>query len=282
MKSLIKQQTKHGKSCISKKEDIVLVDQADVEIIKIRYMSMMLDISIGQHGGLCTLDFMNHLDCNVIGQDHLLKRSILVLKAWLSYESSLLGSQLACMATYGMYTLALFVFNNFSKVSPITTEMEFVRKFFEVLGTFDWDKYMITIFGPVRIQNFYDRLRDECNFDMNLLALNERIHYFGFKTQQSSLEAMMFTPEHIQPLIDKYAALRLLSYSQGPDAEAADLSLKFKKSMNLKFINIVDPCFSKNNLGKSISLFNSYRLKEALKMQSESLAKVTAKAHRYI
>lgn len=44
--------------------------------------------------------------------------------------------------------------------------------------------------------------------------------------------------------------------------------------MNLKFVNIVDPCFSKNNLGKSISYHNSFRLKEALKMQQEKLFKV--------
>ena len=62
--------------------------------------------------------------------------------------------------------------------------------------------------------------------------------------------------------------MRLLSYSQGPRdggklIPTEDLSLKFKKSMNLKHINIIDPCFSKNNLGKSISIFNSFRLKEA-------------------
>ena len=43
--------------------------------------------------------------------------------------------------------------------------------------------------------------------------------------------------------------------------------------MNLKTINIVDPCFSKNNLGKSISTFNSYRLKECLKYHSYKLRK---------
>ena len=48
--------------------------------------------------------------------------------------------------------------------------------------------------------------------------------------------------------------------------------------MNLKFVNIVDPCFSKNNLGKSISYHNSFRLKEALKMQQEKLFKVYSKA----
>jgi hypothetical protein len=50
--------------------------------------------------------------------------------------------------------------------------------------------------------------------------------------------------------------------------------------MNQKHINIVDPCFSKNNLGKSISLFNSYRLKEAFQMQDNDLIKAMKKANK--
>lgn len=93
----------------------------------------------------------------------------------------------------------------------------------------------------------------------------------------------MVQPKDLQHLIGKYAAMRLLSYSQMPDEDgvhptAADLSLKFKRGMNLKYINIIDPCFSKNNLGKSISLFNSYRLKEAFKMQSTRSHKLELKA----
>ena len=38
-----------------------------------------------------------------------------------------------------------------------------------------------------------------------------------------------------------------------------------KKSINLKFINIVDPTFSKNNLGKSISKLNYSRIRCGLK-----------------
>ena len=98
-----------------KLKDIILVDQADVEIIKLSFMGMSIDISIGQHSGLCTLDLMNHLDKKVIGQDHLMKRSIMLLKSWMTYESSLLGSQLACMATYALYTLVIYIFNNYSK-----------------------------------------------------------------------------------------------------------------------------------------------------------------------
>ena len=139
-------------------KDIILVDQADVEIIKINFMGMMIDISIGQHGGLCTMDFMNYFDQKVIGQNHLLKRSIMLLKSWFTYESSLLGSQLACMATYGLYTLVIYVFTNYGKATcdgagglEIKTEWEVFKKFFEIFDNFDWDKYMITIFGPIRI-----------------------------------------------------------------------------------------------------------------------------------
>lgn len=48
--------------------------------------------------------------------------------------------------------------------------------------------------------------------------------------------------------------------------------------MNQKYINIVDPCFSKNNLGKSISLFNSYRLRESFAYHHKKLEKLYSKA----
>ena len=104
------------------------------------------------------------------------------MKSWFTYESSLLGSQLACMATYGLYTLIIYIFNNNcqidekgNKIQKIKSEWQFFEKFFEFFGTFDWDKYMITIFGPIKHQNVYEKLRDECNFDLNQLAMNERL-----------------------------------------------------------------------------------------------------------
>ena len=47
--------------------------------------------------------------------------------------------------------------------------------------------------------------------------------------------------------------------------------------MNLKNINIVDPCFTKNNIGKSISQYNSYRFKESLKIQNLKISKTYSK-----
>lgn len=77
----------------------------------------------------------------------------MLLKSWMTYESTLLGSQVACMATYGLYTLVIYVFNNYSKRNGqivIQNEIQFFKKFFEIFGSFDWEKYMITIYGPVR------------------------------------------------------------------------------------------------------------------------------------
>jgi hypothetical protein len=50
----------------------------------------------------------------LVEKDRLLKKSILLLKAWFTYEASFLGSYAACMATYALYVLVLFIFNNFS------------------------------------------------------------------------------------------------------------------------------------------------------------------------
>ena len=56
------------------------------------------------------------------------------------------------------------------------------------------------------------------------------------------------------------------------------LNLLSKKSMNLKFINIVDPTFSKNNLGKSISKLNSSRIRLGLRYQMKRLENLYSEA----
>lgn len=73
----------------------------------------ILFLTFNQVGGLCTLDFMNCM-AKLVEKDRLLKKSILLLKAWFTYEASFLGSYAACMATYALYVLVLFIFNNFS------------------------------------------------------------------------------------------------------------------------------------------------------------------------
>ena len=126
---------------------------------------------------MCTLDLMNHLDCK-IGRKNLLKRSVLLLKAFFTNEVSLLGAQISCMATYALYTLVIFILNCYGKSKDLQSEMAVLKCFFEVFGEFDWDTHMVTIYGPVRLQGFYDRLRDHFDFDLERLAMSERRFFF--------------------------------------------------------------------------------------------------------
>lgn len=47
-----------------------------------------------------------------------------------------------------------------------------------------------------------------------------------------------------------------------------------KKALNIKYINIIDPTFSKNNLGISISKLNSSRVKKGIKLQNDKLTQM--------
>jgi hypothetical protein len=98
----------------------------------------------------------------------LLKKSILLLKSWFTYEASLLGSYAACMATYALYVLVLFIINNY--YDELDTSMDVFKKFFEVWGDFDWDSNFISLYSPIKTHNFYDRLKSEVSIvSANLL-----------------------------------------------------------------------------------------------------------------
>jgi hypothetical protein len=240
----------------------LLIDQADVEIIKLNFQGLFVDISIRQLGGLCTLDFMTFID-DLIAKDHLLKKSIILLKAWFTYEASFLGSYAACLATYALYVLILFNFNNFH--DTLASPMDVFRKFFQLWGSFDWDSYLITMYSPIRTVNYYERLRNECNFEMDRLALLERMSHSEYSTR-----SLLVTPDRLYSRQMMYSAVRL--------TDPVYLTMANKKSMNLKFINIVDPTFSKNNLGKSVSKLNYSRIKLGLKQHTEKLLKLYERA----
>jgi hypothetical protein len=97
-----------------------------------------------------------------------------LIKCWMTYEASLLGSHAANMATYALYIIVIFLVNNFYE--ELNTPLDVFRKFFEYFGstTFDWDQKLLTIFGPVKTLNFQERIKNEGEFDVDKLALIDR------------------------------------------------------------------------------------------------------------
>ena len=122
------------------------MNKADPLVIKLKISSTPVDISIGQLGGLFTLDFIQEF-AKLFGKRNLLKKSILLLKCWLTFDAALLGSHTANMTTYALYVLVTFLLNNFH--DELNTPFEVFERFFEYFSDFDWSNKIITIYGPV-------------------------------------------------------------------------------------------------------------------------------------
>ena len=95
----------------------------------------------------------------------------------------------------------------------------------------------------------------------------ERINHIDYHKRD-----LLVTPDQLSNKMLSYAAVRM----NDPIYSA----LAKKKSMNLKFINIVDPTFSNNNLGKSISRLNSSRIKMGMKLHMKRLNKLYDEAQK--
>lgn len=50
---------------------------------------------------------------NLIGEDHLFKRSIILVKAWCFYESRLLGANCNLLSSYALEILVIHIFDIF-------------------------------------------------------------------------------------------------------------------------------------------------------------------------
>ena len=96
---------------------------------------------------------------------------------------------------------------------------------------------------------------------MDRLALLERMIHKDFKELP-----LLVTPDKLNQRMLTYSAVRLTDQTY--------VTMANKKSMNLKHINIVDPTFSKNNLGKSISELNASRIKQGVKLQTKNVSKI--------
>jgi hypothetical protein len=137
-----------------------------VKIIKCLVENIVVDISFDQLGGLCTLCFLEEVKyftpgqrfqiyfCDflsaplafsqlllmsaltfkvdqLIDQNHLFKRSIILIKAWCYYESRILGAHHGLISTYALETLVLYIFHVFNNkfAGPLEVTLLFLLNF---------------------------------------------------------------------------------------------------------------------------------------------------------
>ncbi|CAO2820741.1 unnamed protein product [Amaranthus hypochondriacus] len=216
-------------------KDVICVP-AQVRIVKCTVDDVCVDISFNQTAGVYALYFFDQVD-QIIGKDHFFKRSVILIKAWCYYESRLLGGYYGLISTYALETMILHVINLFH--SKLPCPLAVLHKFLEYYSTFDWKSYCVGVNGLVLI---------------------------------SSLPEIVVQP----PLQCEKPLLKDEFIKSSKEATLSSLGL-FGSQMPafpVKFMNIFDPLRDDNNLGRSVSKGNFFRIRSAFSYAAQKLSDI--------
>ncbi|KAL0896636.1 hypothetical protein Bca101_080597 [Brassica carinata] len=119
--------------------------QAQVKVIKCKIINIDVDISFNQMAGLSALCFLEQVD-QIFWRDHMVKRSIFLVKAWCYYESRILGANIGLISTYALAVLVLHIIN---------------ISYSSLFGPLAVSNNCITINGPVLISSLPDMTKTE-------------------------------------------------------------------------------------------------------------------------
>ncbi|KAG0546324.1 hypothetical protein BDA96_02G437900 [Sorghum bicolor] len=217
---------------------------AEVKLIKCIIENIIVDVSFNQIGGVSTFCFLELVD-RQIGKNHLFKRSIMLIKAWCYHESRILGAHHGLISTYALETLILYIFNMFHK--SLHGPLEALYTFLEYFSKFDWDRYGISLNGPVDLSSLPNLTVEPTEVQGELLL--------GKEFQQGYLDRLVVIPNEFE----------------GCDTQ-------FRQ----KFLNIIDPLKANNNLGRSVSKANFYRIRSALSFGAQKLGQILMLPSEYI
>ncbi|XP_047150655.1 uncharacterized protein LOC124822671 [Vigna umbellata] len=212
---------------------------AKVKIIKCLVENFVVDISFNQIGGLGTLCFIEEVD-NLINQNHLLKRSIILIKSWCFYESRILGSYHGLLSTYALETLVIYVFHVYN--STFAGPLEVLYRFLDFFSKFDWSKYCLSLRGPVPISSLPNMKAEPPRKDCQRLLLNHQ-----FLDACESMYGILCSSKELK-----------------------------EKPFVSKYIRIVDPLLPNNNIGGSIRKGNFSRIKSAIALGAKRIQRLLA------
>ncbi|KAK7410824.1 hypothetical protein VNO78_01959 [Psophocarpus tetragonolobus] len=208
--------------------------RAQVRLVKCTVKNIAVDISFNQIPGLYTLHFLEQVD-QLVGKNHIFKRSIILIKAWCYYESRLLGGHHGLLSTYAIEILALYVINRFH--SSVRGPLEVLYIFLDYYNSFDWDHNYVSIWGPKAL-SFLPEISETSEHDQVEFLLQKEF-------------------------IKSYRNICSFS-AKAPKTH----------EFPVKYMNIMDPLKNDNNLGRSVNIASLHRLRFALSYGARRLKQI--------
>lgn len=225
---------------------------ADVKLIKCKFENLAFDISINNFVGLCKLILINRFE-KELQNPELFKRSLFLIKSWCYYEGSLLGSNLGLLASYGLEIIVMYIFNKYNHL--IKTEIDALCLFFEKTHEFKWERDIMSILGRISLDAFHEEYKIN-NSPLESLQKN--------LTENETNE--VFHYENLQELTNFFEKFADLDRIQNFNSN--------KKIFNVKYLNIIDPMFNNNNLGKSVNLHSFNKFLKVIEYEIKDISKL--------
>ncbi|OAY24159.1 uncharacterized protein LOC122722410 [Manihot esculenta] len=217
-------------------KDVYFIDAAEVKLVKCIVRNIVIDISVNQLGGLSTLCYLEQVD-QIVGRDHLFKRSILLIKAWCYFESRTLGSYHGLISTYALETLILYILHLFH--NSLSGPLAVLYKFLDYFGKFDWKHYCISLYGRVSQSDL-----------PNIVV--EPLENRG---------ELLLSDEFLRRCVGMFSV-----WSTNPEINS--------RPFPVKHLNIVDPLKANNNLGRSVNKASFHRIQSAFKYGARKLGRI--------
>jgi hypothetical protein len=215
--------------------------------------SYSVDISLNQIGIIASMLFIEEVD-REIGDDHLFKRSILLIKCWCLHESRLycgtpvLGSKEGMLSSYAISVMIMHLFNVNQDLNHPLQVLQFFLNYYQ---RFPWESHVLTLEGPQPIQwggsnasvatNSSNGNTIKESYNGNSIPSVSNMKYGRCSNRfYPMLERLGKTIQEIAPTVNENLIQK---------KKLVNPSLRFA----LRMCNIQDPVDDTNNLGYSVS-----------------------------
>lgn len=228
----------------------ILLVNTEVKLLKFNYKNLSIDVSINNFVGICKMKLMNLIERKIVSKIFnddskkcIYKKSIILIKAWFNYEANLIGSNIGLLSSYAIEILLILFFNKTHiQIEYFANEFKVLYNFLCFLNNIDFSNSILTIYGIIDKGLYLEKSCDE--------------NYMSELNYELSKEGILNFDE-IENVKNELYKLKSCDKIQ-------NLNIN-KNSIQIKYLNIVDPLFEGNNLGKSLNLTGFLRFVELLK-----------------
>lgn len=200
-------------------ERVSLYHSSEETVIKAVVDGFQVQVSVNCLASVYTNALLEKID-KFVGNDHLFKRSLILLKAWFTFEVTQSALMSKCtFPTSAVEVLLLWIFNWAGKF--ISSPLQALDYFLSYFSRFNWTTWAITMFGPV---SSLDLTEDDTIPDVMLLPVLERNSAEIVKPSEE------ISIKSLDPVRIGYLPIELLLYYHGK-LDSQDLSSEniFKK-----------------------------------------------------